>query len=77
MGVTGNLTKRVYEHKNKLVPGFTSKYNINRLVYFQEFNDIEEAIAAEKKLKGWTRDKKIKLIISLNPNVRDLATELI
>lgn len=72
VGVTSDLYKRVWEHKNKTVPGFTSKYNVSRLVYFEEFTTIEDAIAAEKKIKGWTRKKKITLIKSKNPLFSDL-----
>lgn len=77
IGVTGHLEKRVYEHKNKLIPGFTARYNIDRLVYFQEFTRIEQAIEMEKKLKGWSRQKKIDLIRTINFNMRDLAEDLI
>ncbi len=76
IGVTNNLEKRVYEHKNKLIPGFTAKYNIDRLMYYQEFNDIEEAIEMEKKIKGWSREKKINLIKTINPHTKDLADNL-
>jgi len=62
----------MYEHKNKLVKGFTSKYNIEKLIYFQEFSTAIEAISAEKKIKGWTRAKKIELIKSVNPEFIDL-----
>jgi putative endonuclease len=72
-GVTNNLERRIHEHKNKLTKGFTSKYNINKLVYFQELNNPEEAIAAEKRIKGWLREKKIRLIKSINPGFKDLA----
>ncbi len=61
-GVTNNLLRRVYEHKNKLVKGFTEKYNIKKPVYYEETNDINSAIAREKQIKGWLREKKIKLI---------------
>ena len=71
-GVTNDLNRRIYEHKNKLTEGFTSKYNIEKLVYFQEFNTSLEAIRAEKKIKGWTRDKKIELIKSINFEFKDL-----
>ena len=57
-GVTDNLQRRVYEHKHKLVPGFSSKYNINRLVYYEETRDIKEALNREKQIKGWLRVKK-------------------
>ena len=72
-GVTNYIVKRVYEHKHKLVPGFTSKYNITRLVYFEETNDIQVALAREKQLKGWVRQKKIALIESANPKWMDLS----
>ncbi len=72
-GVTNNLSRRVNEHKQKIVKGFTSKYNLVKLVYFEEFSDIMEAIASEKKIKGWLRTKKIKLIESVNPTWKDLS----
>ena len=72
-GITNDVERRIYEHKNKLAKGFTSKYNINKLVYFEEFNDPEEAISAEKKIKGWLRQKKIDLIKGANPEFRDLS----
>ena len=74
-GVTNNLERRVYEHKHKLIPGFTSKYNITRLVYFEETTDVQEAISREKEIKGWRRSKKIALIASLNPKWQDLSEE--
>ena len=67
VGVTNNLERRIYEHKNKFVDGYTKKYNVTKLVYFEVFTSPDEAIAAEKKIKGWTRDKKIALISSVNP----------
>lgn len=73
IGVTNNLQRRIYEHKQKLVDGFTKKYNLTRLVYFEEFSRIEDAIAAEKKIKGWLRIKKINLIESKNPSWSDLS----
>ncbi|MBI5409042.1 MAG: GIY-YIG nuclease family protein [Nitrospirae bacterium] len=73
IGVTSNLSKRIYEHKQKLVPGFTSKYNINKLVYYEATSDIKAAINREKQLKGWLRSKKIALIESVNPEWRDLS----
>lgn len=72
-GVTNDLTRRVYEHKQKLLPGFTEKYNISRLVYFEETSDVRDAIAREKQIKGWTRAKKIALIESINPEWKDLS----
>jgi putative endonuclease len=72
-GVTSNLEKRVYEHKNHVLKGYTTKYNINRLVYFEETNDILSAIEREKQIKGWLRQKKISLIESVNPGWYDLT----
>ena len=72
-GVTSDLEKRVFEHKNKLVPGFTSKYNITRLVYFEITEDAYSAISREKQIKGWTRSKKINLIGLKNPSWEDLS----
>ncbi|MCL4354557.1 GIY-YIG nuclease family protein [Patescibacteria group bacterium] len=72
-GITNNLQKRIYEHKNKLIEGFTKKYNVNRLVYFDEFINVNDAISAEKKIKGWLRIKKIELIESKNPEWKDLS----
>ena len=66
-GVTNNLERRIYEHKNKIIKGFTSKYNVNKLVYFEETKDINEAIAREKEIKGWRRNKKVALIERVNP----------
>lgn len=63
----------MYEHKNKFLEGFTKKYNLTKLVYFEEFPRIDDAIAAEKKLKGWLRQKKIALIESKNPTWMDLS----
>jgi putative endonuclease len=74
-GVTNDLERRVYEHKRKLVPGFTVKYNITRLVYFEATQDVQAAIAREKQIKGWLRRKKIALIESLNPAWDDLSTK--
>ncbi len=71
-GITNDLERRIYEHKNKLFLGFTSKYNVNKLIWYENFNSPEEAIAAEKKIKGWTRAKKLDLIKSINPNFDDL-----
>ena len=74
-GVTNNLERRVYEHKNKLTDGFTKKYNINKLVFFETTNDIKSAIAREKQIKGWLRIKKIKLIETANPEWNNLSNE--
>ncbi len=75
IGVTNNLERRVYEHKQQFVAGFTSKYLMTRLVYFEETPDVYAAIAREKYLKGWLRAKKIALIESINPEWRDLSEE--
>jgi putative endonuclease len=74
-GMTSNIKKRVYDHKNKLIPGFTEKYNINRLVYYETFDDVYSAIAREKTIKGWLRKKKIELIQKTNPDWKDLARD--
>ncbi len=71
-GVTNDLARRVYEHKNKLMPGFTAKYNINTLLYYEAFEDINVAIAREKQIKGWSRAKKVALIELSNPGWVDL-----
>jgi putative endonuclease len=75
VGVTNNLQRRVYEHKNKIIQGFTSKYNITKVVYFEVFNDIDPAIKREKQIKGWLRKKKVELIESMNPEWNDLSEE--
>ena len=75
-GVTNNLHRRVYEHKEKLVDGFTKKYNTIKLVYYEVFTDIEEAIKREKQIKGGSRHKKIDLICKENKNWKDLYNEL-
>ena len=71
--MTNNLEKRVYEHKNKLIEGFTKRYNIKKLVYFEAGNDIHSVIEREKQIKGWLRVKKIALIESKNPGWEDLS----
>lgn len=75
IGVTNNLERRLYEHKNKLVDGFTKNYNIDKLVYFEETDDVQSAIAREKQIKGWSRSKKDELIKSLNPTWEDLTQQ--
>ena len=72
-GVTNDLERRVYEHKQKLVVGFTAKYNIDRLVYYEATEDVNSAIYREKQIKGWLRAKKIALIGSMNPKWTDLS----
>lgn len=75
IGVTSDLTRRIYEHKNKLIDGFTKKYKITKLVYFELFNSIEDAIKREKQLKNWHRQWKINLIESSNKEWKDLSLE--
>jgi putative endonuclease len=72
-GVTNDLMRRVYEHKNKMIDGFTKKYNITKLVYYEETDDVQAAIAREKQIKGWLRKKKMALIESVNPEWKDLS----
>jgi putative endonuclease len=72
-GVTNDLTRRVWQHRGKLIEGFTEKYNINRLVYFDVYGEILDAIAREKQIKGWKRAKKVWLIESVNPDWKDLS----
>jgi putative endonuclease len=76
IGVTNNLARRVAEHKAKLVPGFTQKYGVDRLVYFETFASIPEARAREHSLKRWRRSWKIKLIEELNPDWLDLTNQI-
>lgn len=72
-GVTNDLNRRVYEHKNKLLEGFTADYNITKLVYFETHNSVTQAIFREKQNKGWLREKKIELIESMNKDWKDLS----
>ncbi len=74
LGVTNNLERRLYEHKNKLASGFTEKYNVNKLVYFEETQDVTAAIAREKEIKKWRREKKNQLVNRMNPNWKDLSS---
>ena len=75
VGVTSNLERRIYEHKQKLVPGFTNKYNLTWLAYYEETADVRSAIEREKQIKKWRRSKKIALIESANPRWKDLALD--
>lgn len=75
IGVTNNLRKRVFQHKTGILEGFTSKYKLNRLVYWEIFKDVKSAIAREKQLKRWTRVKKMQLIVRMNPTWSDLAAD--
>ena len=77
IGVTSNLVRRIYEHRNHQLKGFTEKYNITKLVYYEEFLDIYQAVSREKQLKGKLRNKKLKLINNFNPEWKDLYPELI
>ena len=75
VGVTNNLERRVHEHKHKSIEGFTAKYNVRKLVYFEETNDVNAALAREKQIQGWKRDKKNRLIEENNPDWLDLSQE--
>ena len=72
-GMTNSLERRVWEHKNKAVPGFTKQYNCDRLIYFEEYTEVDQAIARETQLKAWSRKKKDALIARMNPEWHDLA----
>ncbi len=75
VGMTNDLCRRLYEHKNKLISGFTKKYNIHKLVYFEKTTDVKAAIQREKRLKKWNREWKFELIKTNNPNLNDLSEE--
>ncbi len=77
IGVTSNLQKRIWEHKNKIVEGFTEKYNLDRLVYYEQTEDVETALNREKQLKRWHRRWKINLIKEFNPEMKDLFESII
>jgi putative endonuclease len=77
IGVTSDLVKRVYEHKQGEVEGFTKKYRVKHLVYYETTSDVDSAIQREKQLKGWRRDKKIKLVETMNPGWNDLYGAII
>ena len=77
VGVTSDLIKRIYEHKQNLVEGFTNKYNVHELVYYEVHSDIEAAILREKKIKKWNRRWKLRLIEEMNPEWRDLYQEIV
>lgn len=76
-GVTSNLVKRIYEHKDRAVLGFTEKYKLHKLVYYEIFEDMINAITREKQIKGWLRSKKISLIQKFNPDWKDLYNSII
>ena len=75
-GVTSDLKRRVFEHKEKLVDGFTKKYNIDKLVYFEMTIDIQSALEREKRIKGGSRSRKFELVVSMNPGWRDLFDDI-
>lgn len=75
VGMTNNLQRRIHEYKNNMLPGFTSRYNVTKLVYFEKIDTVIEAIAREKQLKNWHRRWKINLVESMNPNWQDLDPE--
>ncbi|MDR6662621.1 GIY-YIG nuclease family protein [Tardiphaga robiniae] len=77
VGVTNDLIRRIYEHREKLVPGFTKKYDVTRLVYFEQHDSITIAIQREKNIKHWSREWKIDLIRSMNPDWRDLWHDIV
>ena len=74
-GVTNNLERRLYEHRNELADGFTKRYHVHKLVYFDTTTDVTAAIAREKQIKGWTRQKKNALVETINPEWRDLSKD--
>lgn len=76
VGVTNDLVRRIYEHKNKVIDGFSKKYNLVKLVYFEVYDDVNGAIAGEKRLKNWHRDWKLNLIVSTNGGLRDLYEDI-
>lgn len=76
IGVTSNLIQRIYQHKKDLVEGFSSKYRLHKLLHYESYDNIEEAIAREKQLKNWHREWKINLIKSRNPKLQDLYEEI-
>jgi putative endonuclease len=75
-GVTNDLERRVYEHKNGTVEGFTKQYKLDRLVFYEDYGDIRDAITREKEIKGWRREKKNALALTLNPLWKDLGQEI-
>lgn len=75
IGITSDLKHRIYQHKNKLIDGFSKKYNVTKLVYFEETNDVQVALSREKQLKKWRREKKDWLINQSNPDWLDLSNE--
>jgi putative endonuclease len=76
VGFTNDLKRRIYEHQNKLVKGFTERYNVNKLVYFEETSDVAAGTTREKEIKKWRREKKNNLVFKMNPEWKDLSMEL-
>lgn len=77
IGITNNLVRRIYEHKGKFVEGFSRRYNLEKLIYYEVYNSPEDAIVREKQLKNWRRDKKLDLIIKINPEFNDLYDDIV
>ena len=77
IGVTNNLKRRIYEHKNEIIDGFTKKYHVHKLVYYETTTDVKAALEREKQLKGWKREKKDSLVTDMNPNWKDLYDEIV
>ena len=77
IGVTNNLKRRVYEHKNEVIDGFTKKYHVHKLVYYETTTEVKAALEREKQLKGWKREKKDSLVTDMNPNWKDLYDEIV
>lgn len=77
IGVTNNLERRILEHRQKLTDGFTKKYNVTKLVYFEECSRIDDALRREKQLKNWHREWKVNLIRTVNPNLKELYSEIL
>ena len=75
VGITNDLERRIYEHKEKVVKGFTEKYNVNKLVYYEQTSDVAEALNREKEIKKWRREKKNRLVVNTNPLWRDLSED--
>ena len=75
VGITNDLERRIYEHKEKLVKGFTEKYKVNKLVYYEQTSDVIAALSREKEIKKWRREKKNRLVVSNNPSWRDLSQD--
>jgi len=75
IGITNDLARRIEEHKSKKIAGFTERYNMHRLVYYEQFQNVRKAIDREKELKGWRREKKVRLIEEVNPKWKDLSEQ--